>query len=195
MGSAIIQRKLEITVIPGHPDGAGGLKPIGTFFLHQSMIASLPAIMLAFWVALFSRSPLYASLGASYRSPYVALLLAAILVEALAFVLPMRSMHAVMTTHKEELLWRKADELSRVIAAQQARVDAESRNTSQDGATDLANLVDRYQMLENAPIWPIDRTIRQRFTLRNLALVLPLVGYLAGHDEFLRQLAEPLKRM
>lgn len=195
LGSAIIQRKLEITVIPGHPDGAGGLKPIGTFFLHQSMIASLPAIMLALWVALFSLSPLYASLGASYRSPYVALLLAAILVEVLAFILPMRSMHAVMTTHKEEILWRKADRLSRAIATQQARVDAESSTTGQDGAPDLANLVDRYRMLENAPTWPINRTIRRRFTLRNLALVLPLVGYLVGNDEFLQQLSEVLKGM
>jgi hypothetical protein len=189
----LARRKIEINVVPGHPDGAGGLKPIGTFYLRQSMIASLPAIMFAVWVAVFSLSTVYLSLGATYRSPYLAFLPPAILLDMLAFLLPLRSIHKVMTTQKEVILWRKADQLSRIITARQAWGDADSGATRQDGEPDLADLVDQYQMLEKAPTWPIDRTIRRRFTLHNLALMLPLVGYLAGHAEFLQKLSDVLK--
>jgi hypothetical protein len=159
------------------------------------MIAGLPAIMLAVWVVVFSlsRAPGYLHLGYHYRSLFLWLLPPAILFEVLAFILPMRSMHRVMTTQKEVILWRKADQLSRIITAQQARVEPENGAGRRDGEPDLADLVDRYQMLEKAPTWPIDRSIRRRFTLSNLVLMLPLVGSLVGHKEFLQQLTDVLK--
>ena len=36
-------------LIPGHPDGAAGLKPIGTFFRSQSFWAVIPLLWLAIW--------------------------------------------------------------------------------------------------------------------------------------------------
>jgi hypothetical protein len=195
LGALLARRKIEINVVPGHPDGAGGLKPIGAFYLRQSMIAGLPAIVIAVWVVVFSLSPAagYVYLGYHYRSLFLWLLPPAILFEVLAFILPMRSMHRVMTTQKEAILWRKADQLSRIITAQQARLDGESATSRQDGEPHLPDLVDRYQILEKAPTWPIDRSIRRRFTLHNLALMLPLVGLLVGHKEILQQLSDLLK--
>jgi hypothetical protein len=189
LGSLLIRRKIEINVVPGHPDGAGGLKPIGKFYLYQSMITSLPAIFLAVWVVLFWL--LFP--GSGYRSQYLWLLLLAIVFEVLAFILPMHSMHKVMTKQKEVILWRQADRLSRIIAARQERIDTESDASRRDHEPDLPDLVERYQVLEKTPTWPVDRTIRRRFTLHNLGLMLPLVGYLVGHTEFWQKLSDMLK--
>jgi hypothetical protein len=48
-------------------------------------------------------------------------------------------------------------------------------------------------MLEKAPTWPIDRTIRRRFTLQNLGLMLPLISYLASHTQFWQRLSDVFK--
>jgi hypothetical protein len=61
------KRGAQLYVIPGHPDGAGGLEPIGAFYLHQSRIASVPAIFLAVWVLLMSVWSRYWKLGHIYR--------------------------------------------------------------------------------------------------------------------------------
>jgi hypothetical protein len=146
-------------------------------------------------MVLFSLSSLYRPLAyaSGQRSQYLWLLPLAILFEVLAFVLPMHSIHKVMSKQKEMILWEKADQLSRIIAARQARIDAENGATPRDDEPDLADLVARYQILERPPTWPVDRAIRRRFTLRNLGLMLPLVGSLAGNGEFWQKLSDVLK--
>jgi hypothetical protein len=46
------RRQLPLRVIPGHPDGAGGLRPLGGFFLYQSLVAAVPATYLLVWLVL-----------------------------------------------------------------------------------------------------------------------------------------------
>jgi len=41
-------------------------------------------------------------------------------------------------------------------------------------------MIGRFEALEATPTWPIDTAIRRRFTLRNLGLLLPFVGYAVG---------------
>jgi hypothetical protein len=156
------------------------------------MIASLPAIYLAAWLALFSVSGLYQPYGPMFLM-FLALLPLAILVDVLAFVVPMRSIHKLMREQKEVIMWKKADELSRIIAARQARVDAQICPTRKDGEPDLTDLIDRSKVLEKTPTWPVDRTIWRRFTLRNLGLALPLIGYVAGNADFWQKLSDVLK--
>ena len=45
-----------------------------------------------------------------------------------------------------------------------------------------------YKELENAPVWPIDSSIRRRFTLTNLALLIPVVGYITQLPNIFRGL-------
>ena len=54
----------------------------------------------------------------------------------------------------------------------------------------LTELVERYQTLEKTPTWPVDRSIRRRFTLQNLGLLLPFAGYLVGPPEFWHQVSD-----
>jgi hypothetical protein len=87
----------------------------------------------------------------------------------------------------------RADRLSPKIAAIQGRLwDKQSEDRDAD-KRELAELVEQYQVLENTPTWPIDQSIRRRFTLSNLALLLPFVGYLVGHPTFFQELSGVFK--
>jgi hypothetical protein len=189
------KRGVQLCVVPGHPDGAGGLEPIGAFYLHQSRIASVPAIFLAVWVLLMSlwgRYPIWGHYRQRWLGPYLALLALAILVEVLVFILPMWSVHAVMRKQKVEFLGR-ADRLSPKMATIQTRLQEKPSEDRDADKRQLTELVEQYKILENTPTWPIDQSIRRRFTLRNLGLLLPFVGYLVGHSTFWQQLSDVFK--
>jgi hypothetical protein len=159
-------------LFPGHPDGAGGFRPIGDFFFHQSVIVAIPAIYLAVWWWFIPLMPVYDQ----WRSPYLGLLLAAIAIEVLAFLLPMLSVHTLMRDKKTELL-AEADVLSSDIESLQQRLrqpgPAPERQQVKDRITDMT---EEYQRIEQVPTWPIDSSIRRRFSLSNIALFLPFIG-------------------
>ena len=186
------EHKLELRVIPGHPDGAGGLKPLGDFHLYQSLTASLPAIFLAVWVLLFSLggpNPLWGGYGA-YLDQYLLLLVLAVLFEVLVFILPMNSIHAVMKAQKESRFLPEADRLFPATAMPQAGLDNQP-NAGADAARQ--RVIEKYKELEEAPTWPVDSSIRRRFTLRNLGFLIPFAGYFVGHMQFWQQLSDTFK--
>jgi hypothetical protein len=191
-GKVLAKHRLALQVVPGHPDGAAGLKPIGDFYLYQSLTASLPAIFLATWVLLISLGGL-SRLWGHYRPflhEYLWLLVLAILFEILVFVLPMTSIHAIMRDQKEEVLLAEADRLSTAISATQARLDAPEIEDGDAAKQRLTQLVERYHDLERTPTWPVDPSIRRRFTLRNLGLLIPFLGYALGQTPFWQQISD-----
>ncbi len=194
-GRALRRQDLDLRVILGHPDGAGGLEPIGDFYLYQSLTASLPAIFLGVWMLLISLG------GASrllepyrpYLDQYLWLLPLAMLFEILVFVLPMTSVHLVMKSWKEHTFLARADRLSPAIAAAQATLDTQASGHAEAARQLLAQLTERYQELQNAPTWPVDSSIRRRFTWRNLGLLIPFIGFIIGHMPFWQQVSDVLR--
>jgi hypothetical protein len=146
------------------------------------MIAGIPAAFLATWWALI---PLKGTRYAYWRRPYLALLAPAIVLEVLAFLVPMLSFHKTMAAQKREFL-READKLS-IAITQLAATPA--------GKEQLAASTDRYQALEGMPTWPIDARTRRRFRINNLALIIPLVGQALGNTELGKQIADLLKNL
>jgi len=196
LGHVLAKRGLELRVVPGHPDGAGGLRPIGAFYLYQSLMASLPAIFLTVWLLLFwlrGQYWLWRPYRDAYLKQYLWLLPLAILAEVLVFVVPMLSVHASMRVQKKAFLAR-ADRLSRAIEPIQARLEDTGLEERDAVKRQVAELVERYQTLEKTPTWPMDRSIRRWITLQNLGILLPFAGYLVGyHSRFLDRLADVLK--
>jgi hypothetical protein len=172
LAHVLAKRELELQVVPGHPDGAGGLRPIGAFYLYQSLMASLPAIFLIVWVLLFWLWHAYQAFEG-----YLGLLTLAILVEVLVFVHPMLSVHATMRKQKNAFL-AEADRLSREFKTAQARLKSTELEELDAVKRQLADLAERSQTLEKVPTWPMDQSIRRRITLQNIVLVLPLAGSL-----------------
>jgi len=196
LGHVLAKRGLELRVVPGHPDGAGGLRPIGAFYLYQSLMASLPAIFLTVWLLLFwlrGQYWLWRPYRDAYLKQYLWLLPLAILAEVLVFVVPMLSVHASMRVQKKAFLAR-ADRLSRALEPIQARLEDTGLEERDAVKRQVAELVERYQTLEKTPTWPMDRSIRRWITLQNLGILLPFAGYLVGyHSRFLDRLADVLK--
>src|SRR5712691_13025134 len=193
--SLIIPRTTSAQLLPpaetSHPDGAGGFRPIGDFFFYQSVIAGIPAIYLAAWWWFIPLMPIYES----WRSPYLGLLLVAIAFEVMAFILPMRSIHMLMREQKTWLL-AQADELSRTIESLQQRLRRpESAPERQQIKDSIADMTEEYQRIEQVPTWPIDSSIRRRFSLSNVALFLPFVGYAVGGTTVWQQLSNALHNL
>jgi hypothetical protein len=195
LGKALRKQQLNLRVIPGHPDGAGGLKPIGDFHLYQSLTASLPAIFLAVWVLLISLGGANRLLGAyrEYLDQYLWLLPLAMLFEILVFVLPMSSVHTIMKSQKESIFLAEADRLSPAIAAARTSLDGQAGAEPEAARQRMAELVERYQELESVPTWPVDSSIRRRFTWRNAGLLVPFAGYIVGHMPFWQQVSDVLR--
>jgi hypothetical protein len=196
LGRALRRKELHLRLIPGHPDGAAGLKSVGDFHLYQSLTASLPAIYLGVWLLLISL------LGASrllsgyrpYLDQYLWLLPLAMAFEILVFVLPMISVHKTMKSRKEADLLPLADKLSADIVTTRFSL-GEHASAEQEAASQqhLAWLTGQYQELEDVPTWPVDSAIRIRFTVRNLGLLIPFAGYIVGHAPFWQQVSDVLK--
>jgi hypothetical protein len=172
LGHVLAKRGLKLRVVAGHPDGAGGLRPIGAFYLYQSLMASLPAVFLIVWVLLF-----WLWHANQAFEGYLWLLALAILVEVLVFVHPMLSVHATMREQKKAFL-AEADRLSSEFETAQARLKNTALEELDAVKRQFADLVERSQTLEKVPTWPMDQSIRRRITLQNIVLLLPLAGSL-----------------
>ncbi len=186
IGARLRRRQLPLRVIPGHPDGAGGLRPLGGFFLYQSLVAAVPATYLVVWLVLLA-VPGGEGLRRHYgfwARQFWWLVAVAILVEILTFLAPMRSIHTIMRAEKESQLWRESDRLSRQIEDVRGRLKEANVSDRGDQEGQLAAMIGRFEALEATPTWPIDATIRRRFTLQNLALLLPFVGFVVGDRSF-----------
>ncbi|MFI0449324.1 hypothetical protein [Actinomadura sp. 6N118] len=190
IGSAVRKHEMRIRVVAGHQDGAGGLQPIGAYLLHQSLLAAIPAIYMGAWLFFFAFTDGkgIASRYQSFETQFQWLLPFAIAVEVLAFLAPMWSLHTVMREEKEATLWAESDRLSRRIEQARRELGEDGVLAREDAERQLNALVQRMDALERAPIWPIDASIRRRFTLRNLGLLLPLVSYLLKNQSFWEKL-------
>jgi hypothetical protein len=102
-------------------------------------------------------------------------LAAAIALEVLAFFLPMRSIHGFMRGRKASLL-TEADKLSREVDLLQKRLwQSQLTSERQQMKDSIADLTEMCKQIEKIPTWPIDPSIRRRFSIANAALLLPFV--------------------
>jgi len=195
IGRALREKKVELRLVPGHPDGAVGLKPVGDFLLYQSLTASLPAIFLGTWLLLLSLGDASRLLAGDreYVTQYVWLLPLAMLFEILVFVGPMSSIHTAMRNQKQNEILPLADRLSRAIATDwDSLYDPANEEQNAARRQQATVFAEQYQELESIPTWPVDSSIRRRFTLRNLGLLIPFVGYIVGQTSFWQQLSKVL---
>jgi hypothetical protein len=196
LGAVVARRGIRLRAVPDHPDGAGGLRPVGAYFLHQSFFAALSPIYIIAWLVVLAVTggDGIASRYRSFASQFWWLLPLAVLFEILAFLVPVQSIHTMMRRQKETTLWTESDRLSRRIEELRGRLERTAVEGQRCGdeaeKAQLDLLVRRFEMLEGAPTWPIDASIRKRFTLRNLALLLPVAGYAFGNPGFWEKLAD-----
>lgn len=179
-------RRTRLALVPGHPDGAVGLRPIGHFYFQQSLIAGIPAAFLAAWWFLIPAFPIYLR----WRPVFLVLLIIAILIEILAFILPMRAIHRELLIRRRRLTSEASRLTPRIVTAQLALASATEGHD--EIAKQLNVLLERYHAFRAIPRWPIDQSLRRWFSLNNIALFVPFISYVAGNQQLWEQIGKVL---
>jgi hypothetical protein len=172
------KERVTLKVQPGHLDGVAGLKPIGTFYFFQAMLLAIPAIYLAVWEMLISFIPHYYYRYGFWRGSYAGWLGIALMIEILAFLLPLSSFHQEMQHQKAKLLEEADDFSHRIVILQAQLIDAKTEQERKTLQEQLSLMTERYYAIEKLPTWPVDVKVRRKFALSNFILFLPLVGQL-----------------
>jgi len=171
LGSAIRRAKLDVTPIPGHVDGAAGLRSIGWLYLRQATIVAALTIYAGFWWLMF---PTYADGAyAHWSDPYLLLMLIGIVAEVLVCVLPLWAFHRIMVAEKAgnaQAADQQAVKIDRLRAARRTGDQAEQERID----AEIAALSVAWNDIETMPVWPLDVRVRRRLTVNNLLVLLPL---------------------
>ena len=117
LGQDLKGQGMTLHAVPGHVDGAAGLKPVGSYFLYQALVLAIPAAFLIAWSFLFL-IPRWSSRYSAWRGPHLALLVVALGIEVLGFVTPIWGFHRTMQKQKQDH-FREADAklAPRIVAA------------------------------------------------------------------------------
>jgi hypothetical protein len=158
-----------LRVQPGHIDGAAGLDPIGELYFRQAMLLAVPAAWLAVRLTLTSFA-----MG-EWRAVYLGLLAGAVTLEMAAFVAPMLAFHRIMVHEKRRLLLEVDGSSALLHRLEQQLPELTTEAERRAAADQVAGLRERYLRVEQLPTWPVDASIRRRFTVRNVLLLLPAV--------------------
>ena len=171
LGRKIKRGEWMIHPQPGHVDGAAGLKPVGDLYFREAMVLAIPALFLGAWVLVAANYP-----GVGWYEVYMALLVAVVGLEVSVFVLPMLSFHEIMKREKRKFLVEVDERSEKLQRLEDELPDITDDNLRKSVADQIARLQDRYRKVEAMPTWPIDKSIRLRFTIRNALLLLPVIG-------------------
>lgn len=146
--------RTNLRVQVGHPDGCGGLEPLGRVCLENALVLALPSAVLGFWIvrwAVFGGS-------ATTLGTHVLLLLLLMAIAAAALVLPIWSIH--------QRLDLDADDVLRKVEPRTAAIDGLARELAMSDvqrppaklakqARKLAEAQDLYRRLSELPRWPL----------------------------------------
>jgi hypothetical protein len=167
--SPFLRGNVNVEVRPGHIDGAAGLKPIGWFYFTQALVAAIPAVFLAVWVALLYFVDIFENRYgpgnyANWRAIYIALIPIALSLQVLVFLRPLWSTHLEMREQRDTLLRdadRKAEQVRDLRSTLDRELDTDTRARRREQIADLER---NYLMLEGMPTWPIDPALWRRFS-------------------------------
>jgi hypothetical protein len=194
VGNLLQRRHFKVQIMPGHPDGAAGLTPIGDLFLRQAVVMLLPAVYFVLgWTvmtvakdsdsALFDQS-IWQKAYAEWAANFLSMFFAMMAVQLLGFFAPMWLFHLEMKEQKSQQLVI-ADGLSSRITEVKARLAEEDDESQLTLLKDrLSEMVARHQEIESLPSWPVSIAVRRRFAASNLIVSLPvLMGLLLQISE------------
>jgi hypothetical protein len=187
LGIYLKNYQVALKVQPGHPDGAAGLTPVGSLYLVQAFLVAIPTLYVGVWWVLFKNvADLRFEYGSSWMSAYALLFWVFIVVEVLAFVVPMWSFHEEMQEQKSALA-DEADKLShRIVTTENKLIEAETPEEVQTLDEQLTAMKNYYRAIQRMRTWPLDISTFLQFVIPNLGLILPALTQLHIVQGFLR---------
>ena len=180
-----------------HVDGAGGLRPLGHYFVSQTWLLLLPAVFLLVWTTILlipywqgnsapcaagsqpvktSVSTIASCVGqhyASWRWPYVGLSLVAIALAILVSLPALLRAHRDMTAERDRQIHEADEAYSEVASRAQGSSATKDRASSLE--TELASSAERWRDAEGMPTWPFDSSLKRRMLGLGAIIATPLV--------------------
>lgn len=157
-----------------HPDGCGGMEPLGKLSLINASIISVWGIFLGGWIILGSMT----KYGTFYEPLYLAVLSVPIIMAVVSFIIPLWGTHAVMAS-KKALLRKKLNRIALNID-QLSRKRIDSAYNWVDGdlntAQELELLKGIYHENTTYPTWPFNYRIFVAFITSQAVPILGLTG-------------------
>ncbi|MEQ1613637.1 MAG: hypothetical protein ABL904_12855 [Hyphomicrobiaceae bacterium] len=188
LASVLSDNHEGLRVIPGHFDGACGLKPIGDFYLYQALLLAIPILWLGAWWAWVI--PQYQSLVCSvtqqpqmlfaeWRGPFFMQWLVVLGYFCMGFVRPFYQLRRRIRTTRLALVRDETPRLEQEILARHDRTATLGQVHTASLDDDHERLSRRLWSINTMGDWPMDSTTLAKY--RSLLLgevLLPLGAYL-----------------
>ncbi len=168
-------KRFDLNVQLGHPDGCGGLEPLGNLCLWNALLVTIPGVFLGAWIILGPRS----QYGNLYVELHSKLLLVPIILAPLTFILPLWSVHQVMASKAAEVrleldrLSQSIDHLARELLN---RADELQPEEGEKIAKNLELRQQIYRRSQQIPLWPLNVGLLAKFATSQVVPVLGLTG-------------------
>jgi len=163
--------KFDIIVQRGHPDGCGGLAPLGNLCLWNALVLSPGGI--------FYGSRFFFDNIISFKEFHYFSLLMILLVATFSFFAPIWDVHKIMTA-KRDLILQQLDELghsinllSRDLLDKSSQLDPKE---SEKMTKKLENLNQIYKANQTIPVWPFNTQTLIKFITSQIVPLLSLLG-------------------
>jgi hypothetical protein len=174
----LARRGIAFRARPAHVDGAGGLRPFGDFYLHQSLLLAIPLVYFLIW-SLLLLTPAFEGRYEAWGTVAPVLFGVLFVLELAALAAPLAPVHRAMRGQKREWLRTtdtvRLEELMRAEDELAGDLDPERRAVV---SARRDRLVRAFRDIESSPTWPLDRALRRRVTLGNVLVLLPLATQL-----------------
>jgi hypothetical protein len=177
----------QLTLQPGHYDGANGLAPIGGLYLYQAFLVMFPIVWLAAWwliIPYYDTTTCGTDVANPYlpwRMPLLILWITSVVFLYLAFVRPVLQLKRRITSERDALERGRLPEIRAEIDAIRANLPTYAADDRAAQEARLSALAREHWDIENMPTWPMDRTtVKQYFSVNAAGTVAPIL--LKGYD-------------
>lgn len=172
-GRTIEAAKPSFEVLIAHPDRAGGLARIGTFYFCQTLTLLIPTIWLCIWLSMIHLQfePIDWKSYVDWWPHFWRLQIGLTVLLAVCFLLPMRSFQRLIIS------WKKAN-ITRLLSSVQEDLRALQKDHRHDSCKiqQSRQLVSNLHSLTSLPNWPISPRVRAAFGSTMVTLFISIAS-------------------
>lgn len=162
----------KLSMIPGHPDRCGGLRPIGQVGLRNQFLLSILGFnLLLFWFV----SKVFLQDISTIQGLIILAALAYVIFGPIAFFAPLMAFKGEMQSIKSELLRDVSRRIHREL--KRVRSELEQGSITKEDEELIQRLRKVWAVIDELPVWPFDLSTRLKFIT---AYIIPILGSLGG---------------
>lgn len=164
-------RKFKMKIRPLHPDGAGGLAPLGQYTLMLSYLIALVGILLV--VTPITRNYVVSgTLQFRWTTELVAGLIGYLILAPIVFFSPLSVAHSAMEKAKDRLLLQIALRFDAEYDKIHEKLGEKKLSNLEDQLKDLKELQALHDTTNQFPVWPFNFSNLTRFSTTYLSPIL-----------------------